>query len=115
MHGEIPEGLLVCHKCDNPSCVNPDHLFLGTAADNTRDMIQKGRIKARGKGHGKKRDTWPGTRGEYNGNSKLTEEQVLSIKHKIKQGEPGRTIAKEYGVSQTLISAINTGKVWKNI
>lgn len=63
-HGEIPAGMLVCHKCDNPTCVNPDHLFLGTALDNQRDKVNKGRQAA----------------GEKNGRHKLTEQDVKYIR-----------------------------------
>ncbi len=57
--GEIPEGMFVCHRCDTQSCVNPDHLFLGTAADNTRDSIQKGRFVFQPTGTG---NYWPSIR-----------------------------------------------------
>jgi hypothetical protein len=89
--GEIPNGLFVCHKCDNTKCVNPDHLFLGTHTDNMRDMINKGRRYI--------------TYGERSGLCKLTTEQVLKIR---KDTRLGTIIAKEYGVTKSTISMIRT-------
>ena len=91
-NGPIPDGLCVCHKCDNPSCVNPDHLFLGTYRDNTQDMIRKGR-------HSKSRA--PHTRVR-----KLTDDQVRAIRK-----EDGKVfdIAIKYGVSDACIYRIRSG------
>jgi hypothetical protein len=96
----IPDGLHVLHKCDNPSCVNPDHLFLGTHQDNMTDMCKKGRHV-----------TNP-LKGETAVNSKLTDDQVKSIK---KDTRLQRIIAAEYGVHQVLISRIKTGKAWVHV
>lgn len=71
--GDIPKGILVCHKCDNPSCVNPQHLFLGTQLDNIRDMVAKGRGFNRS--------------GENNGMHKLSLVQVREIKKLYKSGK----------------------------
>lgn len=96
--GEIPDGLFVCHKCDNPRCVNPDHLFLGTCLDNNRDMRTKGRDKPR--------------QGTENWKAKLTNEQVIAIFYDPrKQAE----IAAEYGVAVTKVSAIKTKACWKHV
>lgn len=89
--GSIPDGLQVCHTCDNRWCVNPDHLFLGTHQDNSQDMIAKGRGLVR----------------EKNGATKLTQLQVDQIQ---KDGRPQRVIAREYGVSQPLISLLKQTK-----
>ena len=96
----IPDGLHVLHKCDNPSCVNPDHLFLGTHQDNMTDMCNKGRHV-----------THP-LKGESAINAKLTDAQVRSIKIDTRLQ---RIIASEYGVHQVLISRIKTGKAWAHI
>lgn len=104
-HGrDIPEGMVVCHKCDNPKCVNPDHLFLGTIADNVADCVSKGR-HARGE-----KLAHPRAKGEKNGNSRLTANQVDAIRS---DQRPQRTIASQFGVSQALISKIKRGEMWK--
>lgn len=98
MHkGPIPEGLCVCHSCDERLCVNPDHLWLGTNADNTRDMVMKGR----------------GAVGERSGMSKLTKEQVRDIRAKRENGWSYYRIAREFGVNRSTISSIFRGKTWR--
>lgn len=99
--GEIPKGLNVCHTCDNPPCVNPDHLFLGTTRENALDMTRK--------------DRWAcGVRGgEMAHSSKLTLAQVEEIKRRYAAGEKQVALASVYGVRQTTISRIVRGDSWK--
>lgn len=87
--GPIPSGMVVCHRCDNPPCVNPDHLFLGTPADNMRDMRDKGRCSR-----------W------------LTREQVAQVKELLAAGVPGSDVARTFGVSPASVSAIRCGRSW---
>jgi len=109
-HGPIPNNLCVLHQCDNPSCVNPDHLFLGTVLDNNRDMLEKDR-HAKGAKIAKP--------GEKNGNSKLTRRQVLEIRRRWREGErergAQRRMAAEYGVTPTLIYMIIREKAWRHL
>lgn len=95
--GKIPDGLIVCHKCDNPPCVNPDHLFLGTKKDNGRDMSIKGRS----------------TRGNKNASCKLTEEDIYKIKNLQKQGYGRKRLSKLFPqVSSSQIARILRGENW---
>lgn len=98
---EIPPGAVVCHRCDNPSCVNPNHLFVGTQRDNILDCIRKGRARRRDQ------------RGTKNHQAKLTESQVLEIRYS--ESGPQGQIAKRYGVTQTIISDIRRGVAWTHI
>lgn len=98
--GPIPNELGVLHKCDNPPCCNPNHLFLGTDADNVADKMAK--------------DRQP--RGEKIANSKLTEVQVKEILRRYRQGENSPLkLSVEYGVSASAIQAIVYRKTWKHI
>lgn len=98
--GEVPDGMYVLHKCDRPQCVNPDHLFLGSHADNMKDMASKGR----GKSSGYKGADLP--------QAKLTEAAVLDIMRKEKRQ---REYAEQYGIHQVTVSDIWTGKSWAHL
>ena len=117
--GPIPNGLFVCHTCDNPPCVNPAHLWLGTNADNLQDMRDKGRyltpkriaayqamaVAQRGR---------VGIKGERNGNARLTAAAVELIRTRYAAGSISQdALAAEYGVSQVRISQIVRGRGWR--
>jgi len=97
-NGSIPRGMFVCHHCDNPPCVNPRHLFLGTPKDNSQDSARKGRH--------------PDVRGVKHPCHKLTEAQVLRIRD---SKDIQIILACRYGVSQNVISAIKRRKIWRHI
>jgi hypothetical protein len=100
-YGSIPDGLCVCHRCDNRKCVRPDHLFLGTVGDNNRDMYAKGRNNnPTGADHPK---------------TKLSTEQVLEVRRMLRDGMPVRQIAERFGVFPGTIYAIRNGKSHKKV
>jgi hypothetical protein len=102
--GEIPHGMMVCHQCDNRACVNPSHLFLGTAQDNMRDAAIKGRMIWKGKGR-------PGLRrGESHPQARLTAEDVRAIRSDTESC--GKT-ARKYGVTAVTISRIRRKVIWR--
>lgn len=100
--GEINDGMFVCHSCDNPSCINPAHLFVGTPADNVADMMEKGRYVSGGKPHF----------GESNPKAKLTRKQVDGIIVLKKFGISAQKIADSLGMNKSSIHRIFSGKVW---
>lgn len=110
-YGPIPAGMSVCHRCDNPPCCNPGHLFLGTNADNVADKIAKGR-QPRGPIPVANRKTAI-MRGEINGNAKLTAATVAQIRHfHATEGLGKRRLAARFGISPSQAQRIITGKAW---
>jgi hypothetical protein len=92
--GFILEGMFICHSCDNKVCVNPAHLFMGTAKDNTDDMIRKNR-----------HHFW----------KKLTPHKVIEIRKLLSEGKPNLSIGEMFGVSRSMISAIKKGQAWTHV
>lgn len=97
--GTVPSRLLVRHRCDNPKCVNPEHLLLGTPQDNSNDMVSRDR-QSRGDSHPK---------------SKVNEKDVLEIRQLPKYGLPLRTIANMYGITISTAGRIINKKTWAHI
>ena len=103
VEGDLPDGMRVCHHCDNPGCCNPEHLFVGTDLDNARDRDKKGRGN-------------PGwIAGEGHPNAKLTEDDVRFIRKLFDDGANRKDIATFFGVSGSTIDIIGARKTWKHV
>lgn len=113
-YGEIPTGLCVLHRCDNPPCVNPTHLFAGTKADNTADMCAKGRNRT-GDQHPLRLHPELVPRGEARAHSKLTATQVVSIRSHFADGVLKAELARQFGVDFMTIHSIVNRKTWTHI
>jgi hypothetical protein len=97
--GAIPEGAFVRHRCDNPKCVNPDHLDAGTPRDNSADMVRRMRSCF----------------GARNGQAKLTDENILAIKEALLAGQKVKDVAAKFGVTDFRIYQIRRGEGWRHV
>lgn len=123
-NGRIPDGLWVLHHCDNPPCVRPDHLFLGTHADNMADMVAKGRHSSlmhpeavvRGDRHPSRTKPWTRPRGERHAMARLNTEQVMEIRRRyVAGGWTQEQLGFAFGITESNISRIVRDKNWRHL
>lgn len=116
-YGTIPEGLKVCHRCDTPLCVRPDHLFLGTPADNVHDRMSKGRPNngPRGETHHYRARPELVRRGERSATAKVSAADVVAIRALRGEGVVLREIAARFGLSTPHVCDIVNRRCWKHI
>lgn len=117
-NGEIPDGLWVLHRCDNPPCVNPAHLFLGDVQANVDDMRAKGRARYISAYQPATGDHVPydrRARGEASGPAKLTAAQVIEIRRRRLAGESRRALAREFGICDSNVRWIAMGRTWAHL
>jgi hypothetical protein len=98
---DLQSSLFICHTCDNPSCINPSHLFVGSQSENMLDMHRKGRH--------------PTLYGSKQKLAKLNEEKVQFIRKRLREGEKQSVLAAEYGVDRSTISSVWIGRQWKHV
>ncbi len=102
--GHIPKGVQICHKCDNPPCVNPDHLFLGTQSDNMQDCKRKGRFHPP-----------PTGKGSAHNQAKLSDADVFHIRRSYRSGVPARSLASRYKLTRAYIYKVISGATWQHL
>lgn len=120
---DIPEGMFVCHHCDNPKCVRPDHLFLGTHGDNMRDMVRKGRNNAAQPARraflagpdNPMRNPNKARVGSRHPHAKLNEAKAVAIMAEVLKGRPHLHICKDFGIARNVVHRIAAGKAWTHV
>jgi hypothetical protein len=114
-HGEIPPGKCVCHTCDNPLCVNPAHLWIGSVAENNKDRSIKGR-SATGDRSGARTHIHLVPRGERAAHAKVTASDVIEIRRRYNEGGVSqKSLGDEFGITQSVVSKIILRENWRHI
>lgn len=114
LRASVPADRQVCHRCDNPPCCNPAHLFVGTAADNVHDAVAKGRI-AHGDRHGTATKPERRAVGERHGGAKLTEEDVRTIRARAANGDGHDALATCFGVARATVTDVVSRRKWRHV